>query len=86
MLYLLYKNKNVYLKISVSIHWLLTHISLASFKWDIDKQNSTRCDAAKRGVPSEAILFALLNFIEKWIKNEKLLPKPLKRKVGSSNL
>ena len=36
----------------------LTHISLASFLWDKGKQNSSRCDAAKRGVPSGAILFA----------------------------
>ena len=43
----------------------LTHISLASFLWDIGKQNSPRCDAAKRGVPSGAILFAYMNFIEK---------------------
>ena len=36
----------------------LTPISLGSFLWDIGKQNSPRCDAAKRGVPSRAILFA----------------------------
>ena len=45
--------------------WQLTHISLASFLWDIGKQDSLRCDAAKRGVPSGAILFAYMNFIEK---------------------
>ena len=39
----------------------LTHVSL----WDIGKQNSPRCDAAKRGVPSEAILFADILLIEK---------------------
>ena len=33
----------------------LTHISLASFLWDIGK---------KRGVPSGAILFAYIIFIE----------------------
>ena len=43
----------------------LTHISLASFSWDIGKQNSPRCDAAKRGIPSGAILFADMNLIEK---------------------
>ena len=32
--------------------------SLASFLWDICKQNSPRSDAAKRGVPSGVILFA----------------------------
>ena len=37
---------------------LLAHISLASFLWDIGKQNSPRCEAAKRGLPSGAILFA----------------------------
>ena len=26
----------------------LTHLSLASFLWNIDKQNSPRCDAAER--------------------------------------
>ena len=46
----------------------LTHISLASFLWDIGKQYSPRCDAAERGVPSGAILFAWRNFIEKWDK------------------
>ena len=34
----------------------LTHISLPSFSWDIGKQNSPRCDAAKRGVPSADML------------------------------
>ena len=43
----------------------LTHLSLASLLWDIDKQNSPRCDSAKRGVPSGAILFAWRIFIEK---------------------
>ena len=36
----------------------LTHLSLTSLLWDIGKQNSPRCDAAERGVPSGAILFA----------------------------
>ena len=36
----------------------LTHLSLASVLWDIGKQNSPRYDAAERGVPSGAILFA----------------------------
>ena len=47
------------------VYICLTHISLASFLWDIGKQKSPRCDAAKRGVRSEAILFAFMNFIEK---------------------
>ena len=45
----------------------LTHISLVSFLWDICKQNSPRCDAAFCGVPSGAILFAFMNFIEKYL-------------------
>ena len=40
----------------------LTHLSLASLLWDIGKQNSPRCDATKRGVPSAAILFCLEKF------------------------
>ena len=36
----------------------LTYISLTSFLWVIDKQNSPRCDAAKRGVLPGAVLFA----------------------------
>ena len=43
----------------------LTHISMASILWDIGKQYSSRCDAAERGVPSGAILFAQRNLIEK---------------------
>ena len=47
-------------------HWLkskklmfhLTHLSLDFFLWDIGKQHSPRCDAAERGVPFGAILFA----------------------------
>ena len=50
----------------------LTHISLASFLLDIGKQNSPRCDAAKRGVPSGTILFAYRILIEKRNKNEKI--------------
>ena len=42
----------------------LTHISLASFLRDIGKQYSPRCDAAERGVPSGAILFAYRIFID----------------------
>ena len=36
----------------------LTHLSLPSFLWDIGKQHRPRCDAAERGVPPGAILFA----------------------------
>ena len=47
----------------------LTHLSLASLLWHIGKQNSPRWDAAERGIPSEAILFAKRKFIENWEKN-----------------
>ena len=50
-----------------SLH--LTHLSLASFLWDIGKQHSPRCDAAERGVPSGVILFAQRNFIKNEINN-----------------
>ena len=49
----------------------VTHLGLASFLWDIGKQKSPRCDAAKRGVPSGTILFAYIIVIKKEIKNEK---------------
>ena len=43
----------------ITLHGIvLTHLSLASFSWDIGKQNSPSCDAANRGVPSGAFLFA----------------------------
>ena len=48
----------------------LTNLSLASLLWDIGKQHSPRCDAAERGIPSVAILFAKRNFIEKLNKNK----------------
>ena len=35
-----------------------THLSLTSLLWDIGKLNSPIYDAAERGVPSGAILFA----------------------------
>ena len=44
---------------------ILTQLSLASLLLDIGKQNSPRCDAAERSVPSGAILFAKKIFIEK---------------------
>ena len=48
------------------------------------RHNCPRCDAAERGIPSGAILFALKNLIGKWNKNLKLLLTPLKMKVGKS--
>ena len=59
----------------VYLNCVLTRISLASFLWDIGKQNSPRCDAAKCGDPSGAILFADMIFIKKRNENEKLLLK-----------
>ena len=47
---------------------LFTHLSLASFLWDIGKQHNPGCDAA---FCYGAILFAHRKFIEKWDKNEK---------------
>ena len=64
---------------------LLVHLILASLLWDIGKQNSPVCDAAKRGVPSEAILFAERKIVEKWNKILKSHLKHLKMKVDSSN-
>ena len=52
----------------------LTHLSLASFLWDIGKQHSPRWDAAERGIPSGAVLFAQRNFIE-FIKIAPSAPK-----------
>ena len=55
-----------------------------SFLWDIGKQNSLRCDATERGVPSGAILFAKRNFIEKCNRILKSYQKTLKLKMDSS--
>ena len=49
----------------------LTHISLASFLWDISKKCKTRSDAAKCGVRSGSPLFAYRSFFENVNKNEK---------------
>ena len=38
--------------------WLITMLPSVTHLWDIGKENSPRCDAAERGVPSGAILFA----------------------------
>ena len=50
--------------LTLIFNFLLTHLSLASLLWDIGKHNSPRCDAAERGIPSGAILFAKRNFIK----------------------
>ena len=51
--------------LDISMDMELTHLRLVSLLWDIGKQHSPRCDAAERGVPSGAILFAWRNFIER---------------------
>ena len=49
---------SLYFLDTLYMYKLLTHIGLVSFLCDIGKQYSPRCDAAERGIPSEAILFA----------------------------
>ena len=49
---------------------ILTHISLASYFWDIGKQYRPRWDAAELGVSSGSTLFAYRNFYKKWNKSE----------------
>ena len=61
---------------------LLTHISLASFSWDIGKQNIPRCDAAKHGVPSGVTLFAFGISLKNEVK-KKNTPDSPKMKVDS---
>ena len=51
------KKKHVHVALALR-RQLLTHISLASFLWDIGKQCKTRSNAAKRGVWSGSPLFA----------------------------
>ena len=47
------------------------------------RQDNPRCYAAERGIPSGAILFALIeNFIKKW-KHFKITPEAPKIKVDS---
>ena len=61
---------------------LLTHISLASFSWNIGKQNIPRCDAPNNGVPSVATLFAYSISLKNEIK-KKNIPDSPKMKVDS---
>ena len=44
----------------LKIEFFNPYISLASFLWDIGKHISPRCNAAKRGIPSWAVLFAYM--------------------------
>ena len=53
---------------------ILTHLSLASHKRDIDKQSRPRSDAAKRGVCSGSTLSALSLEISTKLKNNKNYP------------
>ena len=64
----------------------LTHLSLASFLGDTGKQNSPRCDAAERGVPSGAILFEQRNFIEKRDEKIRITPNTPKNESGLTQL
>ena len=48
------KSQNYNIKDNITLETL----SMASLLWDIDKQYSPRCDAAERGVPFGAIVFA----------------------------
>ena len=62
----------------------LTHISLASYLWDIGKQYSSGCDAAEHGVPSGAILFAkkIKCPFEKLNKIKKITPDSPRNESG----
>ena len=84
-MYIKCKFSQIYSKTTViNLHFIscpLTHISMASFLWDIGKQNSLRCDAAKRGVPSEAILISS----KKKIKMKNYSRCPLKWKWTRPN-
>ena len=42
--------KNEVIQMNKIVQVCLTHLSLASFLWDIGKQKSHRCDAAECGV------------------------------------
>ena len=64
----------------------LTHLSLASLLWDIGKQNSPRSDAAERGVPSGAVLFAKRIFTKNLFKKLKVTPDAPKNLSGPTQL
>ena len=68
-----------------ALHVLLTHLSLSSFLWDIGKQNSPRCDAAERGVPSGVILFAKRIFIKNLFKKLKITHDAPRNESGHPN-
>ena len=60
----------------------LLNSPLASFLWDVGKQNSPWCDAALCDVPSGAILFAYIIFIGQWNKKWKITPEAPKNESG----
>ena len=62
---LIFTHLGMFCSFYLGLNLLLTHISLSSFLWDIGKQNSPRLEAAFCGVPSGAIQFADMIFIEK---------------------
>ena len=62
------------------LHCILTHISLASFLWVIDKHCRPRSDATERGVRSGSQLFTYNLFYQILNKNEKIHLRPLNRK------
>ena len=64
---------------------LLTHLSLASFLWDIGKQCRPRSDTAERGVLSGSSLFAYRMFYQNFNKNENYHPTSLKTEMDLSN-
>ena len=63
----------------------LTHISLASFLWDICKQCRPRPDTAERGVLSGSLLFAHRMFYQHLNKHEKYQRTPLNMEMDWSN-
>ena len=61
--------------------YVLTHISLASFLWEIGKQCRSRSDAAERGVSSGSPLFAYrILYQDLKIAMKHTTQTPLKRK------
>ena len=76
----LYNRQHLYASLS-----LLTHLSLASFLWDIGKQCRPRSDTAERGVLSGSSLFAYRMFYQNFNKNENYHPTSLKTEMDWSN-
>ena len=62
-----------------------THISLASFLWDLGTQCRPRSHATERGVLSGSPLFANKQFFQNLNKIEKYHPTSLKTEMDWSN-